>query len=251
MTRTSAARTAPSPSAHRQEWRRARRRVHAQNAIDTARSCVPATRDTSGRAMAMRSTNSPIAASSERNMIQRAATSDGVAAVSDSVGIMNCGAGPWFGPTAKVYAPRTGCPSAEITRQHDEVPALAQRLQRHVELVDVRRRTARRPGGELVRRRIGHRHDREPRLDRFAEDERDRLRRRADATLAAGTVCRSAACDQATAGSASAAAATSTGAARRLIDTCSVNGAVSTRPVHPALEKQPPRRPATGRGRRR
>src|SRR5258706_14226437 len=74
----------------------------AQNAIDTARNRVPATRDTSGRAIAMRSANSPSAASSERNMIHRAVTSAGVAAVSDSVGIVNCGAGPWFGPTAKV-----------------------------------------------------------------------------------------------------------------------------------------------------
>ncbi len=32
-------------------------------------------------------------------------------------GITNCGAGPGFGPTAKVKAPRTGCPSTEITRQ--------------------------------------------------------------------------------------------------------------------------------------
>ena len=28
----------------------------------------------------------------------------------------NCGAGPGFGPTANVNAPRTGWPSAEITR---------------------------------------------------------------------------------------------------------------------------------------
>ena len=39
-----------------------------------------------------------------------------MAAVSQIVGITNCGAGPGFGPTANVYAPRTGCPSAEITR---------------------------------------------------------------------------------------------------------------------------------------
>ena len=65
----------------------------------------------------MRSTNIPIAAISERNTIQRAATRVGVAAVSDSDGILNCGASPGFGPTANVNAPRTGWPSTEITRQ--------------------------------------------------------------------------------------------------------------------------------------
>ena len=44
-------------------------------------------------------------------------SSDGVAAVSDSDGIWNCGIGPAFGPTEKVNTPRTGCPSAEMTRQ--------------------------------------------------------------------------------------------------------------------------------------
>ena len=47
----------------------------------------------------------------------RATTSVGVAAVSDVDGITNCGDGPGFGPTAKVYAPRTGCPSCDTTRQ--------------------------------------------------------------------------------------------------------------------------------------
>ena len=56
----------------------------------------------------MRSTKIPIAAISERNTTQRAVTSVGVAAVSESDGILNCGAGPWFGPTANVNAPRTG-----------------------------------------------------------------------------------------------------------------------------------------------
>ncbi len=41
----------------------------------------------------------------------------GVAAVSETDGITNSGAGPAFGPTANVYAPRTGWPSTEITRQ--------------------------------------------------------------------------------------------------------------------------------------
>src|SRR5262249_7171824 len=69
-------------------------------------------------AIIIRSTNRPIAAMSATNMIVRAATSEGVAAVSEMDGITNCGAGPGFGPSANVYAPRTGCPSAEITRQY-------------------------------------------------------------------------------------------------------------------------------------
>jgi hypothetical protein len=87
------------------------------NAIETARNRVPLTRRTSGRAMPIRSANSPIAAMTERNVSQRATMRRGVAAVSEIDGIANCGAGPGFGPSAKVNAPRTGCPSAEMTRQ--------------------------------------------------------------------------------------------------------------------------------------
>ena len=75
------------------------------------------TRATSGRAIAVRRTRSPIAVISARNAIQRAISSVGVAAVSEIDGITNCGAGPGFGPTANVNAPRTGWPSAEIARQ--------------------------------------------------------------------------------------------------------------------------------------
>ena len=67
--------------------------------------------------MIVRKTKSPIAASIASSAIQRATTSDGVAAVSDRLGMTNCGAGPAFGPTANVNAPRTGCPSTEMTRQ--------------------------------------------------------------------------------------------------------------------------------------
>src|SRR5436190_20104819 len=52
-----------------------------------------------------------------RKTIQRVTSSRGVVAVSLSEGITNCGAGPALGPTANVNAPRTGWPSAEITRQ--------------------------------------------------------------------------------------------------------------------------------------
>ena len=62
-------------------------------------------------------TNRPTAAISDSRTIQRRITSVGVAAVSEIEGMTNCGAGPAFGPTANVHAPRTGCPSAEITRQ--------------------------------------------------------------------------------------------------------------------------------------
>src|SRR6478609_4922538 len=60
----------------------------------------------------------PIAASMDANSTARAITSPGVAAVSDVDGIANCGAGPGFGPTANVYAPRTGWPSCDTTRQN-------------------------------------------------------------------------------------------------------------------------------------
>src|SRR3954452_10564310 len=86
-------------------------------AIVTDRSRVPDTRATTGLATAIRRTKSPIAAIIERNASQRAVTSRGVAAVSEIEGITNCGAGPGFGPTAYVNAPRTGWPSTEITRQ--------------------------------------------------------------------------------------------------------------------------------------
>src|SRR3954451_3787090 len=60
---------------------------------------------------------SPTAPITVRKTIQRAATRPGVAAVSEIEGITNCGAGPGFGPTANVNAPRTGWPSTEMTRQ--------------------------------------------------------------------------------------------------------------------------------------
>ena len=87
------------------------------NAIETARSLVPETRRTTGRAIAMRRTKRPIAAITETKAIARAVTKLGVAAVSEVDGTGNCGNGPGFGPTAKVNALRTGCPSTEITRQ--------------------------------------------------------------------------------------------------------------------------------------
>ena len=85
-------------------------------ATESDRSGAPAI-PAAGRAMTARSENRPTAIIMLRKTSQRVATSCGVAADSDSDGITNCGAGPGFGPTANVNAPRTGWPSAEITRQ--------------------------------------------------------------------------------------------------------------------------------------
>src|SRR6476620_1148677 len=70
-----------------------------------------------GRAISVRIENSPTASMIDRNIAHRAVTRPGLAADSDSDWITNCGAGPGLGPTANVNAPRTGWPSAEITRQ--------------------------------------------------------------------------------------------------------------------------------------
>src|SRR5215217_6106225 len=78
---------------------------------------MPETILTAGRAITALSTNSPRVTSSERNTTQRETSSRVVVAVSLSDGTWNCGGGPGFGPTANVNAPRTGWPSAEITRQ--------------------------------------------------------------------------------------------------------------------------------------
>ena len=86
-------------------------------ASETRRSEAPDTRETSGRAITVRSTNSPIADMIATKTSQRNASNPGVTADSLSEGTTNCGGGPGLGPTANVNAPRTGCPSAEIARQ--------------------------------------------------------------------------------------------------------------------------------------
>ena len=78
---------------------------------------MPRTVRATGRAIRARSTNRPSELSTARKTSQRETSSRVVVAVSLSEGTRNCGGGPGFGPTAKVNAPRTGCPSAEITRQ--------------------------------------------------------------------------------------------------------------------------------------
>src|SRR5581483_9009466 len=89
----------------------------AKNAIEIVRSEAPGTRPTSGRAIRMRRTKSPIAVITVRNAIQRA-TSNGVdVAVFAMCGMTNCGGGPGLGPTANVNAPWTGWPSTEMARQ--------------------------------------------------------------------------------------------------------------------------------------
>ena len=83
----------------------------------TLRRLVPGTRRATGRAIRRRKTKSPSAIITLRNTTQRATSSRVVVAVSAIFGIVNCGAGPGFGPTANVNAPWTGCPSTEIARQ--------------------------------------------------------------------------------------------------------------------------------------
>src|SRR5436190_6598607 len=87
------------------------------SAHDRARSETPRTDLTAGRAMIVVITRRPNADITERKTSQRAIRSRGVAAVSLVEGTTNCGAGPGFGPIANVNAPRTGWPSAEMTRQ--------------------------------------------------------------------------------------------------------------------------------------
>ena len=98
------------------------------NAIDTARRRVSGTRATTGRAMTVRSTKRPIAAIADRNVSHRSAISPGVTAVSDSEGMTNCGGGPGLGPIRYRNAPRTGCPSAEMTRQKTRYQPSAERF---------------------------------------------------------------------------------------------------------------------------
>src|SRR5262249_11178342 len=87
-------------------------------AQETAFSEIPPTRRATGRAISIRSTKSPIAERNEMKTTHREIRSCVVVAVSVNDGIRNCGGGPGLGPTANVNAPRTGCPSAEITRQN-------------------------------------------------------------------------------------------------------------------------------------
>ena len=70
-----------------------------------ARRLVPSTRRTSGRAITIRKTKSPMAIITERNMHQRATSRFVVVAVSAMLGMTNCGWGPGLGPTAKVKPP--------------------------------------------------------------------------------------------------------------------------------------------------
>ena len=66
-----------------------------------------------------------------------------VAALSPSEGITNCGGGPGLGPTANVNAPRTGCPSAEMTRHHTRYQPCGMRLAAGTKIVFCRRPPAR------------------------------------------------------------------------------------------------------------
>ena len=70
------------------------------NASDTAWRRAPGIRRVSGRAIAIRKANSPIAIITDRNITQRVISSCGDVAPAAMFGILNCGAGPGFGPTA-------------------------------------------------------------------------------------------------------------------------------------------------------
>src|SRR4029453_17316735 len=98
--------------------------------------------------------------SADRNATDLAAISRGVAAVSEIDGMLNSGAGPGFGPTANVKAPRTGGPSTEVTRQGKPLGGPDERGR-------IRCRAPGRPGPLLVARRIRDGDHREPRLHRF------------------------------------------------------------------------------------
>src|SRR5262249_46763857 len=165
----------------------------------------------------MRSTKSPIAAMNEMKAAQRAVTSVGVAAVSESDGILNCGAGPGFGPTANVNAPRTGCPSTEITRQ----------TTRYQPCASLRSGTSSSSGF------AGERSGRPVVCDRASASVTETIAKRGSTaseytsatcfgdvlttTLADGRVRSSAACANAAAGSVSAASATAASTSERLI----------------------------------
>ncbi len=72
----------------------------ATNATDTFRRLAPRTRRTSGRAISVRSTNSPIALITDTNITHRAISRFALIAVAETLGTLNCGAGPGSGPTA-------------------------------------------------------------------------------------------------------------------------------------------------------
>src|SRR5205807_10110756 len=87
-------------------------------AVEIERREAPGTRLGTSRVISVRRTSRPIALIPSRKVAQRAISSGGVAALSVSDGITNCGSGPSFGPIANRKAPLTGCPSAEMTRQY-------------------------------------------------------------------------------------------------------------------------------------
>ena len=165
-----------------------RRRRDGERDRDGAQP-VPGTRRTSGRAIAIRRTKSPTAAITARKTIQRAASSRGVAAVSEIDGMTNCGAGPG------VRADREGEGAADRVAVDgddppvDEVPALREMLERDDERVRVGRRPPRRAGVSLLAVRVGDGDDREARLDRLAVGERDL--RRADCSRRRSPTARS------------------------------------------------------------
>src|SRR6185437_12217148 len=142
---------------------------------------------------------------------------DGVAAVSERFGITNCGAGPGFGPTANVNAPRTGCPSTEITRHTTRYQPSGSRCNGTSSSSGFE---AERSGGPAVSWRAPA-----SVTDTIANRGSTASLKTSEtcfggvltSTLAAGTVRSRAACDQAAAGATSAAATTAATTSVRLI----------------------------------
>ena len=150
------------------------------NAAESAFRETPRTRRVTGRAMSVRSTNSPMALMNERKTTQRATRSCVVVAVSLSDGTRNWGGGPGFGPTANVNAPRTGWPSAEMTRQKTRYQPSGTRSSGVTRVCRLAGGASGGAGRHLPALGVGHRDDREARLDRLAVGQPDVRRRVVD-----------------------------------------------------------------------
>src|SRR5205085_12426172 len=148
---------------------------------------------------------------------QRSAMSPGVTAVSDSDGMTNCGGGPGLGPIRYVNAPRTGWPSAEMTRQKTRYQPSAERFSGASSSYgfDADRCTGPstcRCAAASVTETTAKRGS-----TTSSQTRRSWAGGVSTSALAVGNVFSSAACAQALAGSASAAAATNATASVRLI----------------------------------
>ena len=178
--RSNGRRTSPSRCPRRSGHDQRGPDERSQNAIESApqRRARHASQDRSRDRGTSRRQNRPIAHMKVRNESQRKMRRPGVAALSVSDGMTNCGAGPGFGPTANVNAPSHRVPVGGDRAPEDEVPALRESGFSGVTSVSgfVVERCGRPAvswcaGG--VRDRDGH----EPRLDRLVVGHAQLLRR--------------------------------------------------------------------------